>query len=95
MPKSCVTCCKNQLGGKKAVGSCSLVLLCRFNVDFMRGLMLACQLLTRHHTLHWTYDLGPFVSDLSAQCFYIPLTLYKGGERGQGGPPFIAERCYC
>lgn len=75
--------------------SCSLVLLCRFNVDFMRGLMLACQLLTRHRTLHWTYDLGPFVSDLSAQCFYIPLTLYKGGERGQGAPLFIAERCYC
>lgn len=44
--------------------------------------MLACQLLTRHRTLHWTYDLGPFVSDLSAQCFYIPPTLC----RGQGGP---------
>lgn len=47
--------------------------------------MLACQLLTRHHTLHWTYDFGPFVSDLSAQCFYIPTTLYKG-EGGKGAP---------
>lgn len=47
--------------------------------------MFACQLLTRHRTLHWTYDLGPFVSDLSAQCFYIPLTLYKGAG-GKGGP---------
>lgn len=92
MPKSCVTCCKNQLGGKKAV---AWFFLCRFNVDFMRGLMLGCQLLTRHHTLHWTYDLGPSVSDLSAQCFYIPLTLYKGSGGGKGGPPFIAERCYC
>lgn len=50
--------------------------------------MLGCQLLTRHHTLHCTYDFGPFVSDLSAQCFYIPLTLYKGGKGGKGGPPF-------
>lgn len=57
----------------------------------MRGLMLACQLLTRHRTLHCTYDLGPFVSDLSAQCFYIPLTLYKGGKGGKG-PPFSLRR---
>lgn len=94
MPKSCVTCCKNQLGGKKAV---AWFFLCRFNVDFMRGFMLACQLLTRHRTLHWTYDLGPFVSDLSAQCFYIVHTSYtlQGGKGGKGAPLSIAERCYC
>lgn len=53
--------------------------------------MLACQLLTRHRTLHWTYDFGPFVSDLSAQCFYIPLTLYKGGKGGKGAPFHCGE----
>lgn len=57
----------------------------------MRGLMLACQLLTRHRPLHWTYDFGPFVSDLSAQCFYIPLTLYKGGKGGKGAPFHCGE----
>lgn len=53
--------------------------------------MLGCQLLTRHYTLHWTYDFGPFVSDLSAQCFYIPLTLYKGGKGGKGAPFHCGE----
>lgn len=50
--------------------------------------MLGCQLLTRHRTLHCTYDLGPFVSDLSAQCSLHTSYTLQGGERGQGGPPF-------
>lgn len=49
--------------------------------------MFACQLLTRHHTLHWTYDLGPFVSDLSAQCSTYLLHSTRGGK-GARGPPF-------
>lgn len=48
--------------------------------------MLACQLLTRHYTLHCTYDFGPFVSDLSAQCSTYLLRSTRGGKGARGAP---------
>lgn len=48
--------------------------------------MLACQLLTRHHTLHCTYDFGRFVSDLSAQCSTYLLHSTRGGKGARGAP---------